>query len=217
LKFLNLIIDLYPMIIFWGINEYFFFKTIHIHKYFSPLSLPWQTNEYILEQFSIRRGKNERIISPQIRLDYDQYWSLIIYIVNWIFQWIKYSIFYLIFRMKQLVILMSCWNWTRVWHNKLLTNLFSNWSIPVVKLIVTMLWKVNDCSKKDNRMVLKGFDYFHVDYFIHFFWFKYRFYKLDNLSKDGFLDKKTDSIKIRFKLCPLSIFEQHKLLQWQIE
>ncbi len=47
--------------------------------------------------------------------------------------------------------------------------------------------------------------------------FDNRPYQLKDLFINGFIDTKSDSIKIRVKLQPKSILEERKLLQWQIE
>jgi len=68
---------------------------------------------------------------------------------------------------------------------------------------------------------VNGYDQY--DYYFTFFFsfvnirFENRFYELNKLSINGFIDTETDSIKFRFKLRPKSILEERKLLQWQIE
>src|SRR5271155_1374816 len=53
--------------------------------YSSSLTLPWQTYQFQVEQFSIKQRNNDRILSPQFQLSYNQYWILIIYPVHFLF------------------------------------------------------------------------------------------------------------------------------------
>ena len=80
---------------------------------------------------------------------------------------------------------------------------------------IIILEKIQDRLKKDKSIPLKGMKDL-IQIFLNAR-LKYRFYPLNKLTNDGFLNPETDSIQMRFKLQPKSILEERKLFQWQIE
>jgi hypothetical protein len=80
-----------------------------------------------------------------------------------------------------------------------------------------MFLKVFNHSKKDKSMAVTSMIIILLFFSFVNIRFENRFYELNKLSINGFIDTETDSIKFRFKLRPKSILEERKLLQWQIE
>ncbi|CAF1242855.1 unnamed protein product [Rotaria sordida] len=152
----------------------------------SPLALPWQIGEFVIEQFSVKYRNRELMSSTSILLDHNQYWSLIIYPNG-----------------KDL---------RTDFYFSVMFNL--NKGAPQLigyNLFVELIHHHHDDSK--HNYVLKSIRWFKEGQSNGFD----QHYKLNNLSIDEFLNPKNDSIKFRFKLRPLSIFEERKLFQWQIE
>jgi hypothetical protein len=74
-----------PADMFGRYEKQFFFVILNIVLYLSPLALPWQTGDFVIEQFSIKQKNNHSISSHQFQLDHNQSWTLIIYPVRFLF------------------------------------------------------------------------------------------------------------------------------------